>query len=64
MNRNKETTDKKENRLSSPDKKTLHTADPQKNMEGPMSSPTKGTGELFDSGESKKHANEKKKDRM
>jgi hypothetical protein len=47
-----------------PDEETLHTPDPQKNMEGPISSLMHKTGHGFESGESKKDADEKKEENM
>ena len=43
-----------------PDPETLHTTDPQKNMEGPVSSLMHKTGESFDTGETKEEADEEK----
>jgi hypothetical protein len=63
MERDKET-NKKENKTFRPDEETLHNTDPQENMEGPMSSPTRQTGEVFDSDEDKKNADERREERM
>ena len=43
-----------------PDPETLHKTDPQKNMEGPISSLMHQTGEGFDSDESQKEADDEK----
>jgi hypothetical protein len=63
MDRDKEA-NKKENKTFRPDEGTLHNTDPQENMKGPMSSPTKQTGEIFDSDEDKKIADERREERM
>lgn len=48
-----------------PDPETLHTTDPQKNMEGPVSSLMHEAGEGFDAEEkTKKEADEEKDERM
>jgi hypothetical protein len=48
-----------------PDPETLHTTDPQKNMEGPVSSLMHQTGEGFDAEEkTKKEADEKRDERL
>ncbi|HMJ47231.1 MAG TPA: hypothetical protein VK498_07870 [Ferruginibacter sp.] len=47
-----------------PEPETLHTTDPQKNMEGPVSSLMKKTGKTLDSGESQKEADEEKEENM
>lgn len=47
-----------------PDPGTLHTTDPQKHMEGPVSSAMKKTGESFDNQESKEEADDKKEKGM
>lgn len=57
-------TDTKDNKGFEPNPETLHTTDPQENMEGPISSSTRETGEAFDSDKSKKDANEKRDNRM
>jgi hypothetical protein len=43
-----------------PDPETLHTTDPQEHMKGPLSSTMQGTGEAFDTDESKEEADEEK----
>ncbi len=47
-----------------PDPKTLHTTDPQKKMEGPISSLMHGAGHALDNHESKEEADEKKEKNM
>jgi hypothetical protein len=64
MDRNQEADPKKENQPLKADRETLHSTDPQENMQGPVSSPIKETGEAFDSEESKEHADERKDERM
>jgi hypothetical protein len=49
---------------SKPDPGTLHNTDPQKNMEGPVSSLMHDTGEQFDSEETPREADEKKEKNM
>lgn len=43
-----------------PDPETLHTTDPQENMQGPVSSLMHKTGESFDTDETKKEADEER----
>ena len=64
MERNKEVGRKHDGKTSQPNKETLHKTDPQDNMDGPMSSPTRQTGELFDSDENKEEADERRDERM
>jgi hypothetical protein len=47
-----------------PDPETLHTTDPQKNMEGPVSSLMHKAGKGFDTDQSKKSADEEKEKNM
>lgn len=47
-----------------PEPETLHTTDPQKNMEGPISSLVKGTGKTLESNETREEADEKKEKNM
>jgi len=47
-----------------PDAGTRNTTDPQKNMEGPVSSLMHETGESFESGESRKEADDEKDEKM
>lgn len=47
-----------------PDKETLHTPDPQENMEGPVSSLMHNVAESFDTTQSKKEADEEKEKKM
>ena len=63
MNRD-EQTNENEKKGTQPDNETLHTTDPEKNMEGPVSSSTRKTGEVFDSGESKESADERRDQKM
>jgi hypothetical protein len=43
-----------------PDPGTTHTTDPQKHMEGPVSSMMHSTGEAFETSETKEEADEEK----
>ena len=52
----------KDNSSVQPEPETLHTTDPQENMEGPISSLMHETGENFDSKKTPKQA-EKEKDK-
>lgn len=47
-----------------PDAETLHTTDPQKNMEGPVSSLMHDTGDAFESGKSQEEADAKRDKNM
>ncbi len=47
-----------------PDPETLHTPDPQKKMEGPISSLMHGTGKSFDTKQTKEEADEEKEKDM
>jgi hypothetical protein len=47
-----------------PDEGTAHNTDPQKNMEGPVSSLMHNTGESFDTEESETEANREKDENM
>jgi hypothetical protein len=49
-----------DNKISQPDPETLHTTDPQENMEGPVSSLMHETGEAFDTDTTQEEADEKK----
>lgn len=49
---------------SKPGAGTLHNTDPQKNMDGPVSSLMHNTGEQFDSEETKTEADEEKEKNM
>ena len=64
MDRNKETDNKKEKDTVQPDRGTLHKTDPQENMEGPVSSSIKQTGEAFDTDEDKDNADQRREERM
>jgi hypothetical protein len=61
--RNEEIHDK-ENKSSGShaDHETLHTTDPQEHMKGPVSSPTKQSGDAFETNETREDA-EKLRDR-
>ena len=52
------------NRALKPDPETLHTTDPQKNMEGPVSSLMHKTGEGFDTEETKAEADNEREKNM
>ena len=63
VNEKKDKDDKKNNNEDAslkPDPETLHKTDPQKHMEGPVSSLMHETGEGFDSNETKEEAEDKK----
>ncbi|MEP7164302.1 MAG: hypothetical protein ABI741_06395 [Ferruginibacter sp.] len=47
-----------------PDPKTLHTTDPQKKMQGPISSLMHEAGKSLDSDETREEADEKKEKNM
>jgi hypothetical protein len=47
-----------------PDSETLHTTDPQKHMEGPISSLMHKTGEGFKTDKSQKQADQEKEENM
>ena len=47
-----------------PDAKTLHTTDPQKKMEGPISSLMHDAGKKFDTNETKEEADKEKEDNL
>lgn len=47
-----------------PEPETLNTTDPQDNMEGPVSSLTKKSGENFETAQTKKDADKEKDDKM
>ena len=53
-----------ENTTSKPDAGTLHSTDPQENMEGPVSSTMRQTGEQFDTDESKQEADRERNRKM
>lgn len=55
---------KNQNSTSKPDPGTLHNTDPQKNMEGPVSSLVHETGEEFETEETKQEADEEKEKGM
>ena len=47
-----------------PDRETLNTTDPQKNMEGPVSSVMHGTGHTFESNKTKEEADRERDEHM
>jgi hypothetical protein len=47
-----------------PDEETLHTTDPQENMEGPVSSTVQNIGGAFETDETKKEADRKRDEHM
>lgn len=47
-----------------PDAETLHTTDPEKNMEGPVSSSTRKMGQPFDTDETKEEADNRRDGHM
>ena len=47
-----------------PDRETLNTTDPQKNMEGPVSSLMHGTGHTFESNKTKEEADRERDEHM
>ena len=53
-----------ENGAPRPDSETLHTTDPQKHMEGPVSTFMHEAGEAFDSNKSEEQANEEREKNM
>jgi hypothetical protein len=61
---NKKENNNNEDAAIKPDKETLHTPDPQKNMEGPISSLMHKTGEGFDTDETKEEADDEKEEKM
>jgi len=54
----------KDDATSQPDGDTLHTTDPQENMEGPLSSLMHDTGEQFDTQETRQKADAEKEKGM
>jgi hypothetical protein len=58
------TRNNKEADSSKPDPGPLHKTDPQKNMEGPVSSLMHDTGKKFDTGKTLREADEEKEKRM
>jgi len=54
----------KANDTSRPDPGTLHKTDPQENMEGPVSSPMRKTGEQFDTEQNKYEADKEREKNM
>lgn len=62
-NQNIDRNDKADN-TSRPDPGTLHKTDPQENMEGPVSSPMRKTGEQFDTEQNKQEADNEREKNM
>ena len=62
-NQETERNDKSSN-TSRPDPETLHHTDPQQNMEGPVSSSMRKTGEQFDTNENRSEADEEREKNM
>lgn len=60
---NKEEPNKDDSSIQ-PEPETLHTTDPQDNMEGPISSLIHGTGESFDTDKTPKQADKEKEEKM
>ncbi len=60
----KKVENKKDDSIIKPEPETLHTADPQENMEGPISSLMHETGKSFDTDKTPKQANKEKEDKM
>ena len=54
----------KEKSAAQPDRETLHTPDPQENMEGPVSSTMRKTGETFETTETKEEADREKDEKL
>lgn len=62
---NRENNNEQENKNGTkPDPETLHTTDPEKNMEGPVSSSTRQLGKPFDTDESKEEADKRRDEKM
>jgi hypothetical protein len=64
MDREKQNNSVQKNKGPQADQETLHSTDPQENMEGPVSSSMKETGEAFDTDEDKRNADEKRDRRL
>lgn len=56
--------DNNKNAAVKPEPETLHTTDPQKHMEGPISSLMHETGKTFETNKSKEEADEEKESDM
>ena len=61
---NRERQPERNDRNEGGDPETLHTTDPQEHMKGPFSSTTRGTGEAFESGETKEEATKKRDEKL
>ncbi len=55
---------KEEKNSIQPDLQTVHTTDPQKHMEGPVSSLMHETGESFETNETQEEVNDEKEKNM
>jgi hypothetical protein len=63
-NDNKDREQNRDSQDTKPDPETLHKTDPQENMEGPVSSSMKKTGEAFDTDETKEEADRERDRKM
>ena len=61
---NKRKTDENSDAPIKPEPETLHTTDPQKKMEGPLSSLMHEVGEGMETDETKEEADEEKEEKM
>lgn len=57
-------TDQNEDAAVKPEPETLHTTDPQKKMEGPVSSLVKKAGDVLETDETQEEADKKKEKNM
>lgn len=55
---------KNDDSVIKPEPETLHTPDPQENMEGPISSLMHGTGKNFDTDKTPKQATKEKEEKL
>lgn len=63
-NKDMKETKENEGETIKPDPETLHTTDPQKNMEGPLSSLMHKTGKSLENDQTKEEADEEKEKNM
>jgi hypothetical protein len=61
-NEKKDQSTEKDDTTIKPDPETLHTTDPQEEMQGPISSMMQGAKDAFNSDETKEEADERKKE--
>ena len=61
---NRDNNNKEKNIKPQPDPETLNTTDPQEHMKGPLSSTMRGTGEAFETEETKDEADREKEEKM